>query len=52
MYRLQVWIHPLGIDKIPATDMLIGPLKACNTVPQPRVTPREQRWWETTNFQK
>ena len=52
MHRLPMWIHPLGTDKISTTNRVISPLKACHTLPQPRVAPGEPPLWGTTNIQK
>jgi hypothetical protein len=37
MLRLPIWIHPLGTDEIPTTNMLISPLKACHILPRTAV---------------
>jgi hypothetical protein len=48
----QIWMHPLGICKISKTNMLISPLKSCDTVPHRDAASVEPPWLETIHFQK
>ena len=52
IHPLQIWVHPLGISKISKTDMMISPLKTCDTLLYPHIVSVELPSLEATHFQK
>jgi hypothetical protein len=47
MDPVQIWMNPQGIWIIPEPNMLISPIKACDTLPHPRVASMEPPQLET-----
>jgi hypothetical protein len=52
MQPLRVWNHPLEYAEVSKTDMLIGQLKTCDTLPHPHVASVEPPCSEMAHFEK
>jgi hypothetical protein len=52
MQEVQIRMHPLGVCKISKANMLISPLKTCDTLPHPRAASFEPPRLVKNSFSK